>query len=343
MSRSTPCVLAVDGGNTKTVALVAALDGTILSTGIGGCSDLYNAEPDEESPDSATAALATVERTVGAALREAGVAPADLAVGVFNMAGADWPEDIAFWRDAMTERGLGQHIVAQNDALGVLYVGSPDATGVSIVCGTGVATGARSADGRIWHSSFWQDEAQGSAHLGQKLLFAIYRSEMGIAPPTSLTARVLERLSVSTVEEVLHLFHNRARPAPITVDRLTPILLDEAQAGDAVACQVVEEHGAALGDIARVAARNVGLEGTAFPLVLAGGVFRHPATALEDAVVARVRLSSPAVRPARSPAEPIVGVLVQALGLAGVAIDLDLIDRLVSVLPAERLFSTVRA
>lgn len=327
------CVLALDGGNTKTIAVVAALDGTILGVGRDGCSDIYNAVPADGASDSASAARANAERAADLALERAGVTPSDLLVGVYNMAGADWPEDIEFWRQAMAVRGFGRRVIAQNDALGVLYAASPDATGVSIVAGTGVATGARAADGRVWHSSFWQDEAQGSSHLGQLLLFAIYRAALGIEPPTSLTDRVLEFLDVPSVEDVLHLFHNRLRPAPVRVDRLTPILLDEAHAGDTLALRVVREHGVALGNIALAAARQVGLDGAAFPLVLAGGVFRHPTTVLEDAIVARVHTTSPAVQPIRSSAEPIIGVLIEALVAAGVTVEGALRDRLLSTAP----------
>jgi N-acetylglucosamine kinase-like BadF-type ATPase len=273
--------------------------------------------PLDGAADAAVAALAQAVGAVEDALETAGIAPSDLAAGVFNMAGADWPEDIAFWRDAMTARGFGRRVVAQNDALGVLNVASPDATGISIVCGTGVATGARSADGRTWHSSFWQDEVQGASHLGQKTLFAVYRSALGIAPPTSLTARVLGFFGMPSVEAVLHLFHDRHHPAHPRVDLLTPILLDEAEAGDAVALDVIQEHGAALGSVALVAARQVGLEHSAFPLVLAGGVFHHPSRVFEAAIVARVCEQAPDVQPRRSPAEPIAGVLIQALALAG--------------------------
>src|SRR5579871_76778 len=335
------CVLAVDGGNTKTIAIVAGLDGAILGAGRAGCSDIYNAIPEDGIADPALVALANLEHAVNDALHSAQVAPADITVSVFNMAGADWPEDIAFWQDAATMRGFGRTIIVQNDAIGVLYAASPEATGVSIVCGTGAATGARAADGRVWHSSFWQDEAQGSTHLGQKALSAIYRAALGLEPPTSLTDRVLAYLEVPSVEEVLHVFHNRLRPASISVDHLTPLLLDEAHAGDALALRVVQEHGAALGDIAIVAARRVGLEDTAYPLVLAGGVFRHPTGVLEDAIVARVRTASPAVRPLRSPNEPVVGVLLEALGAAHVTVDRSLLDRLLQSLPAAALFSTV--
>jgi N-acetylglucosamine kinase-like BadF-type ATPase len=333
------CVLAVDGGNTKTIVLIAGLDGTILGVGRGGCSDIYNAtvsddgSEDETSTSSTLIALSNLERAIASALRSAAVRPEDLEVSVLNMAGADWPEDIAFWHDAMVERHLGRRVISQNDALGILYAGSPDATGVSIVCGTGAATGARASDGRMWHSSFWQDEAQGSSHLGQKTLFAVYRAELGLEPPTSLTDRVLSHFDVHSVEEVLHLFHSRLHLAPASVDQLTPILLDEAHAGDTLALMVVTEHGARLGDIALVAARKVGIEDTPFPLVLGGGVFRHPTSVLEDAIVDQIRLVSPEVRPIRSPHEPIVGVLFEALAAASTTVNQTVKDRLLRSLP----------
>lgn len=342
------CVLAVDGGNTKTIAAIAALDGALLGVGYAGCSDIYNAHPDDGAADAAEAARREVERAVLAALAQAQaqaqareqVTPADLLVGVFNMAGADWPEDLAFWRETATARGFGRSVIAQNDALGVLHLATQDAVGVSIVVGTGAATGARGRDGREWHSSFWQDETQGSTQLGQKTLFALYRSALGIEPPTSLTARVLEFLDAPSVEDVLHLFVNRLRPAPIGVDRLTRILLDEAHAGDSLALRVVREHGAALGEIASAAARMVGLEGAAFPLALAGGVFRHPTTTLEDAIVARVRGASPEVIPVRVRAEPVVGVLLEALAAANGPVAPETRDRLLATFSALAIGAT---
>jgi N-acetylglucosamine kinase-like BadF-type ATPase len=329
-----PNVLAVDGGNTKTIAMVATAEGVVLGAAYGGCGDIYNAAAGDGGLDPAMSALANVEGTILAALAAARVEADDLAVSVLNMAGADWPEDIAFWREAMIARGYGRSVHVQNDALGALYIGSPDATGVSVVCGTGVATGARAPDGSIWHTSYWQDEAQGNAHLGQKTLVAVFRSALGLEEPTALTARVLHHFGAPSVEGLLYLFHNRRHPAPGGLDRLAPILLDEAEAGDGVALRIVREHGKTLGDIALAAARRVEIEHTPFHLVLAGGVFRHPTTTLEEAIVARIRLTAPDVHPVRTTQEPITGVLIQALTLAGTVIGPSTRDRLIPMVQA---------
>lgn len=337
------CVLAVDGGNTKTVALVATLDGTILGAARSSCGDIYNADPGEYFPDTVNAALHNIEEAVVKALRVAQVGASDLVYAVFNMAGADWPEDIALLRVAMEERGFGNTIQVQNDALGALYAGTLDGIGVAVVCGTGAGTGARSSDGHVWHSSTWQDQVQGGRHLGQKTLDAIYRAELGIEPPTSLTRRILEFFHVETVEEVLHLFSSRS-PRPVgQVKYLAPLLLDEAQAGDSVALSIVREHGRALGQYAQAAARRVGIEATPFTLVLAGGVFRHPCTVLPDMIIDCVYTTSPEIRPIRCRFEPVVGVLLEALEAINKPINDNLLARLEATLPPSSLFMTATA
>src|SRR5215211_2505461 len=106
-------VLGVDGGNTKTLALVAQGDGVIIGTGRAGCGDIYGAT-------SPAAAIAEIEHAVDAALREAGIQPAELRAGAFSLAGADWPEDFRLLEDSMHARSYGQNTLVVNDAIGAL-------------------------------------------------------------------------------------------------------------------------------------------------------------------------------------------------------------------------------
>src|SRR6266700_2193692 len=335
------CVLAVDGGNTKTIALVATLDGRIVGSGRAGCGDIYNAQA--EGKTSEEAAFHNIACAVTDALQSAQAEPEDLVTSAFGMAGADWPEDFAELQAGIKARGWGRTHLVQNDALGVLHAGTVKNMGVSIVCGTGSATGARGPDGRVWHSSFWQLDARGSTQLGKKMLYAAYRSALGIEQPTTLTARILAYFGMSSIEEVLHYWNRRIYRTTRSLQYirgLTPLLLDEAEAGDGVAQQIVTKQGQMLGNIAIVAARRVGIEGTAFPLVLAGSVLKHPSPMLADAIVERVRTTSPAVRPVRSRFEPVVGLLFTALEMAGVTMDDELLERLVPTVPDATLFET---
>jgi N-acetylglucosamine kinase-like BadF-type ATPase len=333
------CVLGVDGGNTKTLALVASLDGRILGAGRGGCGDMYNAE--REGLTSEEAALANTEDAITQALQAAQVETDELVASVFNAAGVDWPEDATLLREAMQARGFGRRVLIQNDALGVLHDQVSSSIGVSVICGTGGAVGARGPDGRFWNSSRWQDEVQGGSQLGLKTLYAICRAELGMEPPTTLTRRVVEALHLRSVEEVLHSYTSRAsRGHHRRLDRLAPVLLDEAEAGDDLARRIVSEHGHALGNFALAAARLVGIAETPFALALAGGVFRHPSAVLPEAVIETVRQSSPGVRPMRCRYEPIVGVLFSALEAAGVSIDEAVAAHLLSTIPPAGFFVT---
>ncbi len=327
-------VLGVDGGNTKTIALVATLDGMIVGRARSGCGDMYYRGAD--------LALANVDAAVRAALAPAGLRPEDLLVGAFSLASADWPEDFAYLESALRERGFGKTISVVNDAMGALRAGSRDGTGVSVVCGTGAGTGARSARGDTWHTSFWQ-EAGGAVSLGDKALRAVYRADLGIAPATAITDLVLEHTGHASVEHLLHALTARQRDRTrdaVSIGGLARVLLDAAAAGDETSIRIVHAHGVSLGEYALAAARRVGIEREPFQLVLAGGVLRHPTRELIDAIVSHVREGAADVRPVNSRFEPAVGAVFLALEAAGVAIDDDLISRLVPTLPEPSLYST---
>jgi N-acetylglucosamine kinase-like BadF-type ATPase len=333
------CVLAVDGGNTKTIAIVAALDGTILGYGRGGCGDIYNSKRPGRSTEAS--ALEHIEEAITTALTPAGTRRDELISGVFNMAGADWPEDFALFESELQARGFGRRILVQNDALGVLHAGLAGKIGVSVVCGTGNAIGARGPDGCTWHASYWQMDVQGSAIMSHMAVTTIVRSLLGIEPPTSLTTRVLELFSLQSVEELLHNLTCRDHSLrPHRIDRLIPLVFDEAEVGDQVARRILQLHGRNLAEYAIVAAHKVGFEGRAFPLILAGSVFRHPSSILADAVSGYVRETLPTAQPRRADFEPVIGTLFSALELAGITLDASLLARLVSTIPDRALFET---
>ena len=324
-------LLGVDGGNTKTIALVATPDGTIVGAGrVDATSDIYAAPQDQ--------ALGVIDDAAGLALEAAAAATADVGTAAFSLAGADWPEDVALLTERLGSRWPARAVV--NDAIGALRAAILDGPGVVVACGTGTATGARGHDGRTWHTSFWQ-EPQGALELGIIALRAVYRAALGIDEPTLLTERILDATGEADVESLLH--HASAR---VVVERrdpatLAPILLDVAAAGDPTAVDIVTRHGAELGRTALAAARRVGLAPTdAFGLAMIGGVIRHPSPGLRDAVSATVRAAAPRVHVVESGLEPAVGALLLAFDRAAIRVDELLLERVRSSLPGENLFDT---
>ena len=298
-------VLAVDGGNTKTVAAVASADGRLLGAARGGQTDIYGV-------GSVDAAMSELFRLVDAALLRARCSRNDLRVAVCSLAGADWPEDF----DVLTSRISAElpdvDVLVVNDAIGALRSGTPDWVGVAAVAGTFNAVGARNADGCTFHLGFWPDRT-GAYDLSNESMKAVVRAGLGLGPPTELTAAAAELFGINDTVELLHQFTRRESARRGELTRLVPVLFDVAEAGDPVALDILGHAGRVLGDEARVSAERVGLPLLATPIVLSGGVFQHPSKLLETAIMDRLD-GAIAVR---NGIAPIVGVVQLALDRVG--------------------------
>src|SRR5262249_2945042 len=179
-------LLGVDGGNTKTIAVVARRDGAVVGVGKSGLSDIHGAPTPSDG-------AAEIVRAVDSALAAAEATVSDLDAALFSLAGADWPEGLGFLRRGLGRRlGLAGQPGIVNDAVGAIRSGSPDWTGIAVVCGTGGAVGARNEQGDVFHYGFWPDGTGGGA-LGAQGLAAVWRADLGVGPETTLTGRALER------------------------------------------------------------------------------------------------------------------------------------------------------
>lgn len=319
--------LGVDGGNTKTVALVAHGDGTVAGSGRAGCSDIYNAPSFE-------AAVGEIDSAVRAAL-PTGSSVEDVATAVFSLAGADWDEDIRELVAAVRGIVPCADVTVVNDAIGALRAGTDDGVGVSVVVGTGGCVGSMGHDGRVWHSSWWALDT-GAWAIGGDALRAVYSAELSVGPPTALTAAALELFEAASVEEVLHEFTRRGGRHSWDAAHFAPSVLLAASNGDAVAAAIVLEHGARLGAMARVAVGKVGLE-PPFPLVLLGGVLRGAGSEL---IVAEVTSRVPEAEPMRPTREPVAGALLAALDRTGEPYDVERVD---ATMPGADLYGTAPA
>jgi N-acetylglucosamine kinase-like BadF-type ATPase len=297
-------VLAVDGGNTKTLALIAER-GRILGTGAAGASDIHNAETPGAAIDEVAAAAKR-------ALEAAAAAAGDVAAAHASVAGADWPSEIALYARELGERvpvAGGWRVT--NDAIGAIWCATDGGVGASIVWGTGTAVGARAADGRSWHLGFlgypyFAEDPRGPG------LDALVRSHLGLLPKTLLSERVLSAYGCRSVPDFLELCTGCLVPPGFTFDRFRQAVLDCASEGDALCLGVIEDVVARSAGYVRVGMRAVGLPEEA-TVVVAGGLLRHPTTLLFDALVKAL----PQARVVRAQVEPIAGVLRSAFSAAG--------------------------
>lgn len=318
--------LGVDGGDTKTVALVAAADGTVLGAARGVGSDIYAyADPAD--------ALAVLHDVVDRALAQAGATSDAVRHAVFCLAGADWPEDITLLENGLRPVVPRAEVEILHDSQGHLWAGHPDGQGIAIAFGTCLAVGSRNADGRSWSSTNWL-ELSGSTGLGHDAVQAAFQAHLGFGAPTVLATTLPPAFGVQGVHELSHLLTNRNTlgRSHVRMADLGPLVLDAAADGDAVASAIVDRHVQRLATYVKASADLVGLA-PPYHVSLGGGPTRHE----DQAVLHRLRAAvDPTTTVTLCRREPAVGALVKALGGAGP----EVLTRLDTTAPLAEFYAT---
>ncbi|WP_426594978.1 hypothetical protein ACPPVS_05250 [Cellulomonas sp. McL0617] len=316
--------LALDAGNSKTVALVVDGEGTVLGRGRGGNGDIYGAASVDD-------ALAAVLGAVGDALADAGLAPDDVVSAAFRVAGVDYPEDARFWDEHLRETlgAIGRWSIL-NDGFASLRLIDGTGVGLSITVGTGPALAARSADGREEFSGMFMFDDLGGGGLGNAALAAVTRAWMGISPPTALTDELTTMFGVEDAWHLRHAFTQRfgARPRR-DLWQASRVVLAAAGAGDPVACRIVVDQAGAFVRYAQWCAQRVGVDLASgeLPVLLNGSVATSEHPAMRDALVAGLARVAPAAPVSVAVASPLCGVVLDALAEGGVEITPDLLAR----------------
>lgn len=304
--------VGVDGGGTKTLALLADEQGELLGRGQAGTANYQTAGEE--------AALAAIERAVADAFAHAGIPLRPPDAICLGLAGVDRPDDRVLFEGWLAERMPHAAGVVVNDADLLLAAGTPEGWGVAVICGTGAIAVGRRADGRGDRADGWGpllgDAGSGYA-MGRATLRAVMRAADGRGLATSLTEMVLAHWKLAAPEALIDRVYRRPL-APRDVARLAVLAEQAAQAGDAVALHVVDEAGRALAESAATVVRKLALP-TPTPCALAGGAILYGITIrrafLAAAEAARLRLEP--VQLVTEPAQGAVRLALRAAKAAG--------------------------
>ena len=204
--------LGVDGGGTKTVAIVGDASGRIVGAARGPGSNWTEEDPSEP--------MAVVVAVTRAALKEAGLAGDEIELGIFALAGADWPEDHTRREVILGKAGLARDLRVKNDSFAGLRAGTRHRYGVVILAGTERNAAVIAPDGREIALGYYATYG-GAKTIAAEALDAVVRAEAGLGPPTALTSIALNALGFDTVEALVGRLtdhHEAPRPAPWAVD-----------------------------------------------------------------------------------------------------------------------------
>jgi N-acetylglucosamine kinase-like BadF-type ATPase len=264
---------------------------------------------------------------VGEAVRSAGGLDQVSEVGVFLLAGVDYPSEEHEIATALSARGWSGHTIVGNDTFAVLRAGTARGWGVAVVCGAGINCVGVAPDGRQARfpalGSITGDWG-GGYDVGLAAVSAAARSEDGRGPRTSLEQAIPAHFGLRTPAQLAEAFHRREIPMRSVIE-LAPVVFAGA-ADDAVAAEIVERLAAEVVTLARVALERLDLTHETVEVMLGGGLFRSRDPRLLAAIDRGLLGVGPGVSARVTDSPPIVGAAL--LGLDAVAADEQARDRL---------------
>lgn len=260
-------VVGVDGGGTKTQAVILDVNLAILGEGFAGPSNPLRV--------GIANAAAAVRESIDRGCAVAKLRRADLVAAEIGLAGASRPELRARMRDALNGSGIGEIIVV-GDADIALYGATEGEPGLIVIAGTGSICCGINGRGKRTCAGGWGpvagDEGGGS-WIARRALRAIAHAADGRGAVTSLMSAACAYFRVSEPNDL-----STAIYAPtMTNERLAGFgkhAIEAAKAKDRIACEILAEAGKELGTMAAAVIRNLKLEREAFQVAYVGGVFK---------------------------------------------------------------------
>jgi N-acetylglucosamine kinase-like BadF-type ATPase len=316
-------VLGIDGGATKTSAVILDGEGRLLGVGQGGPSN-YNSV-------GLAQARAHVAEAVAAARQQAGLDDRPFDAAFFGMAGVVSPVDHERIREIAASLGLAPaaHVGVDHDCRIALAGGLSGRPGIVQIAGTGSSTFGVNAQGEQWRAGGWghliSDEGSGY-WLGIKAMEAAVASYDGRLPETALVAQVMAFLQIEEMNDIFQ---------PLYVDplekheiaQLAPLVLHAAAEGDGVARHLVERGVEQLADCIGAVARRLHMDHETVEIALVGGLFQAGKVFVEpftEAVAHRL----PAFRLVQPELSPTLGAGVLALEMIGVKLPAEVLGKL---------------
>jgi N-acetylglucosamine kinase-like BadF-type ATPase len=300
-------LLAVDGGGTKTQALIADLEGKVIARGLGPDSNQHRVGFDRFCKALTTAIDGALRNVLGPRALGDGIwREARIAAACFGLAGVDGPEDEAQVSAWIKTQKITPAFVVVNDSELVLAAGTPAGWGVALISGTGSVCLGRSHDGRNLRVGGWGplmgDEGSGY-QIALSALHAVTQTADGRASADDLLRVVLRHWSLPDPQSLIrHVYQETMTQADIA--GLATVVLNLAGRGDATAASIVNEAARELAGQVHTVVRRLKLDHP--PLALAGDVLRG---ALRNTLKAEI---GDVVGPVQFVADPSVGAIVLA-------------------------------
>jgi glucosamine kinase len=248
-------VVGIDGGGTRTRAVIVDASGIELGRGESAGAVATAGEP-EKAAGAVVAAIAaaladmsaagsdTVARSDTAAIFDpkTGFPAVDLPAAVLfaGLAGGGVKAAREGVASALEELGVARSVRVGTDVEAAFADAFPEGPGILLIAGTGSIAWGRDVDGGLHRVGGWGqqlgDEGSGYA-LGMNALRLVTRAHDGRAGPTRLTEVLLVATGCALVDELVPWSADASKSG---VAALAPLVVEAADGGDEAAGLIVE-------------------------------------------------------------------------------------------------------
>lgn len=278
--------IGVDGGASKTAAIVVNEEGRTVGSGLAGASNHLRIGIEE--------ATRNIERAVSVALREAGIAMNDVTYAYCGIAGSDHPVHRQRVIDSLRLFFPRDNFIVDTDARIALTGAVGFGAGIVVIAGTGSVAFGRNSSGDESRAGGWGptlgDEGSGF-WIAREGLSAIVRAHDGRGFATAMTDLLCREYDMCSPEDLPRfVYANTTHVSDIA--RYGKLVIEAAQNGDAVANDILIRAGSELADCVLAIARRLHMTDTDFPVAYVGGAF-HAGELLLNPMRLRLQRDAP--------------------------------------------------
>jgi len=305
----TQIVIGIDGGGSKTRAMVADEHGGMIGDVVGPPSAVRPGRAEQSA-----AVIADVVRDALASCEMTHVMPRVLCVGVAGVGRELERQEL--WQ-ALVSREMADEVVIHSDASIALDDAFGDGPGVLLISGTGSIAFGRGPAGATARCGGWGpvfgDEGSG-AWIGRKALSVVAAANDGREPDTALTGAIL---TAAEVNELPELIAWAAAATPSVLASLAPVVMSVADSGDLRANSIVSLAVEELSLHIRSLARQLFIDERAtLPVALTGGMLKRGST-LRRRLEHRLKTAVPGAQVSAEEVIPVRGAVRGALRVVG--------------------------
>jgi N-acetylglucosamine kinase-like BadF-type ATPase len=298
-------LVGVDGGATKTVALIGTELGEILGRGESGSSNYQNIGTE--------AAGKAIKQAVVEAQKHAEIRGNHVSIAVVALAAVNSPKDLAAARRFVRDTKIARVTHVVHDSVAALHAVTHGKPGIVVISGTGSVAAGINKTGKYVRAGGWGyliDDEGSAYHIGTRALNSAFRTLDGRSSNTKLAQVLKRKFRVKTLQDASYLIYSHG-PRIDAIAGLTP-LVSKLAPSDEVCREILSDAGVALADLTCVVAKRLKLAHDAFSIALVGGTFKSGRYLLQP-YLAKVKTKCPRAEIRISRTEPVRGALALAV------------------------------